>query len=93
MVRRRLVAMRHRPAPWPDAPSAEESAYDAFERAAVVIALRRLPRRQREAVTLRYFSELSEAETAAVMGCAVGSVKAYTSRGLVALGVAMEDWR
>jgi RNA polymerase sigma-70 factor (sigma-E family) len=92
-VRRRLVAMRHRPTPDPDVESAEESAYATFERAAVVIALRTLPRRQREAVTLRYFSELSEAETAALMGCSTGSVKAYTSRGIAALGIAMEDWR
>jgi DNA-directed RNA polymerase specialized sigma24 family protein len=45
-----------------------------------------LPRRQREAVVLRYFADLSEKDTAQVMGVSVGSVKAYTSRGLASLG-------
>jgi RNA polymerase sigma-70 factor (sigma-E family) len=88
-LRRRLVALRHAPKPLPDAPSAEEGAYVQVERAAVVTALRGLPRRQREAVVLRYYGDLTEADTAAVMGCSVGSVKAYTSRGLAALGVAL----
>jgi len=92
-VRRRVVALRHREKPMPDAASAEESAYAALERDAVVVALRKLPRRQREAVTLRYFSDLSEAQTAASMNCSVGAVKAYTSRGLAGLSVHMEGWR
>jgi RNA polymerase sigma factor (sigma-70 family) len=41
-----------------------------------------LPTRQRTAVVLRYWEELSEAETAEVMGCSVGAVKSATSRGL-----------
>jgi DNA-directed RNA polymerase specialized sigma24 family protein len=31
---------------------------------------------------LRYWSDLSEAETAAIMGCSIGTVKSATSRGL-----------
>jgi RNA polymerase sigma-70 factor (sigma-E family) len=52
------------------------------ERAPLVEALRRLPARQRAAVVLRYYADLSEAETAAAMGCTTGSVKRHTSRGV-----------
>lgn len=48
-------------------------------------ALRSLPERQRAAVVLRHWCDLSEADTAATMGCSVGAVKAYTSRGLARL--------
>jgi RNA polymerase sigma-70 factor (sigma-E family) len=44
--------------------------------------LRELPTRQRTALVLRYFDDLSEAEVAAVMGCSVGTVKSTTSRAL-----------
>ncbi|CAI7978719.1 MULTISPECIES: SigE family RNA polymerase sigma factor [Frankiaceae] len=92
-LRRRLVALKHAPKPMPDAASAEEGAYSLVERAAVVQALRELPRRQREAVVLRYYADMSEADAAAVMGCSVGSVKAYTSRGLAALSGKLEGLR
>ena len=48
----------------------------------LVRLLAQLPPRQRTAVVLRYWEELSEAETAAAMGCSVGAVKSATSRGL-----------
>ena len=92
-LRRRLVARKHAPRPMPDAPSAEEGAYAQVERAAVVKALHNLPRRQREAVVLRYYGDFSEADAAAVMGVSVGAVKAYTSRGLAALAEALEELR
>ena len=47
----------------------------------VVEALRTLPRRQREVLVLRYWSELSEAEIAAALGIARGTVKSSASRG------------
>lgn len=88
-LRRRLVALRHAPRPAPDAPGADEGAIAALERDELLAALRELPRRQREAVVLRHCCDLSEADTAQLMGCSVGSVKSYTSRGLVALRNAM----
>ena len=92
-LRRRLVARKHAPHPMPDAPSAEEGAYAQVERTAVVQALRGLPRRQREAVVLRYYGDLTEAAAAHVMGVSTGAVKAYTSRGLAGLALALEELR
>ena len=48
-------------------------------------ALAGLPKRQRAMVVLRYYEDLSEAETAAVMGVTVGTVKSTTSRALSTL--------
>ena len=52
-----------------------------------------LPAKQRAAVVLRYYEELSEAETAAVLGVSVGTVKSQTSRALVALRTRAGDLR
>ena len=54
----------------------------AADRDEVWSAVRQLPARQRQAVVLRYFEDLSVEETAATMGCSVGSVKSTVSRGL-----------
>jgi RNA polymerase sigma-70 factor (sigma-E family) len=48
-------------------------------------ALESLPRRQRQVVVLRYLADQSEAVTAEVLGCSVGTVKQHASRGLAAL--------
>jgi len=54
-------------------------------RDAVVRVLVRLPPRQRAVLVLRYFEQLSEAETAEALGCSVGTVKSATARGLARL--------
>ena len=48
-------------------------------------ALARLPRRQRAVLVLRYFEDLSEAQTALMLGCSVGTVKSQAARGLARL--------
>ena len=48
-------------------------------------ALAKLPKRQREVVALRYLADFSEAQTAAALGCAPGTVKSHAARGLRAL--------
>ncbi len=64
----------------------------ATDRIWVVHELRRLPRRQREAVALRHLADLSEHETAAAMGVSIGSVKTHVHRGLRALGRSMHEF-
>ena len=57
------------------------------EREAVWQALSRLPRRQRAVVVLRYFEDLSEAETARLLGISTGTVKSQASKALATLRV------
>ena len=55
---------------------------------AVVAALLTVPPRQRAAIVLRYYQDLTEAQTAEVMGCSVGTVKSQVAAGLTAPRVA-----
>jgi RNA polymerase sigma factor (sigma-70 family) len=48
-------------------------------------ALQQLPAKQRAVITLRYFEGRSEAETAAIMGCATGTVKSQASKAIAKL--------
>jgi RNA polymerase sigma-70 factor (sigma-E family) len=54
-------------------------------RTALAAAIRALPPRQRAVLVLRYFEDLTEPETAAVLGVSVGTVKSTTSRALLRL--------
>src|SRR3954447_8566442 len=85
--RRRL---RVRVVPYADLPPAAErresdrsAAY--AERDALWRAVMTLPPRTRAVLVLRYFEDLSEAETARQLGCSVGAVKSQCSRGLARL--------
>jgi RNA polymerase sigma factor (sigma-70 family) len=66
-------------------PSAEESVVAQRRRVAAARAVERLPDKLRLVVTCRYLLELSEAETAQVLGCPVGTVKSRLARGLIRL--------
>jgi RNA polymerase sigma-70 factor (sigma-E family) len=66
--------------------SAEAEAMLGEAHREVLTALRLLPPRQREAVVLRYYLDMSEDQTAKAMGVSRGTVKSATSRGLAALG-------
>lgn len=61
------------------------------ERAAVAAALARLPNRQRTALVLRYFEDLSVEQCARVMRCSVGTAKSTTARALAALRAVLEE--
>ncbi len=77
------------------------SAYDLPEAAAVLrenareilAALDTLTQRRRQVVVLRYWLDLTEAETAEVLGIAVGTVKSQTFRALAALRTVLEETR
>jgi RNA polymerase sigma-70 factor (sigma-E family) len=53
---------------------------------ALMAALRSLPKRQRQAIVLRYLAGMSEAEVSAALGVSAGSVKTHVHRGIAALG-------
>ncbi|GAA3488159.1 hypothetical protein GCM10018987_22420 [Streptomyces cremeus] len=89
-LRRRILGLKLLSKPMPDMASAEEGAYVSLERDALIKAMRGLQRRQREVLSLRYFADMTEAQVADVLGISLGSVKAYGSRGIAALRVAME---
>jgi len=58
-------------------------------RAELLDALARLTPRQRAVLVLRYFNDLTEAQTAEVLGCSPGTVKSNASRGLARLREAL----
>jgi RNA polymerase sigma-70 factor (sigma-E family) len=90
VLRHRMVVDKNTPKPPPDMPSAEHGAILQLERSAVVSALRALPDRQREALVLRYYGDLSEAQIASVMGISRGAVKSHTARAMAALRAVLE---
>jgi RNA polymerase sigma-70 factor (sigma-E family) len=56
----------------------------------VLRALRSLPPRQRTVVVLRYYCDVSEAETASIMGVSIGTVKSQASRAVASLRTTLE---
>ena len=91
VLRHRKVVDMHPPKPAPDEPSAEHAVIALLERSAVVSALHVLPGRQREAIVLRYYADLSEADIARAMGISRGAVKSHTARAMAALKSILEQ--
>jgi RNA polymerase sigma-70 factor (sigma-E family) len=89
-LRRQSRRDRHDRAAATDTGSAFESAESLVligeEHREVLLAVRRLPDRQREALVLRFYFGLAEEETARAMGISRGTVKSSLSRALAALG-------
>lgn len=75
------------------APTPEDEAMLGDRRAAVLAAVRRLPRRQQEVVLLRYWMDQSEAEIATTLHISAGSVKTHASRALAAVARTLGDDR
>jgi RNA polymerase sigma-70 factor (sigma-E family) len=93
VLRHRAVVDKHAPAAEPDMPSAEHAAIARLQRTAVISALRSLPARQREALVLRFYLDLSEEQVAAAMRISQGAVKSHTARGKAALRSLLEPER
>jgi RNA polymerase sigma-70 factor (ECF subfamily) len=71
--------------PGDPAPSPESSAVAEEQRRALLEAVNGLREEDRQAITYRYFLDLSEAEMADALGCARGTVKSRLSRALARL--------
>ena len=87
------VARRLAPDAPPDVASAEHDAVRRESHRELLEAVGRLSARHREALVLRYWLDLTEAEMAEVMGVSRGAVKSHVSRGLDALAALLEGSR
>jgi RNA polymerase sigma-70 factor (sigma-E family) len=75
----------------PPEDSAEAAVLIGERRREVISALRRLPGRQRQALVLRFYVDLSDPEIAAVMGISVNTVRSTLRRGVRALGISLRE--
>lgn len=87
---RHLRVVRLRTPREQDEASSEHAVMVREDHRELLAALAALPTRRREAIVLRYWLDLPEREIAATMGVSTGAVKSYVSRGLDALGEALE---
>ncbi|MFJ5778696.1 SigE family RNA polymerase sigma factor [Streptomyces sp. NPDC093094] len=68
-----------------EVPDTGDRMSQAEDRGVLLRALAGLPPRQRQAVVLRYWEDLTETQTAEAMGCSVGAVKSNTAKGIAKL--------
>ncbi|MFJ3216749.1 SigE family RNA polymerase sigma factor [Kitasatospora sp. NPDC086801] len=69
----------------PDAAGPEDGYARSDQRGALMAALATLPARQREAVVLRHWEDLSDSQAAVAMGCSVGAVRSHAAKGIAKL--------
>jgi RNA polymerase sigma-70 factor (sigma-E family) len=94
VLRKRQTARRHLSlARIEDAEPADSELLLATAHQQVLAAVRQLPARQREVLTLRYWANLSEAEIAQALGISRGAVKSNASRGMDKLETILGDAR
>ena len=93
VLRRRATSQAPRElAGYPEpARSAEAAVLTSEERDEIMRAVRRLPPRQREALVLRFYLDMSAEETAATMGISASSVRSATHRALASLGDMLQE--
>jgi RNA polymerase sigma-70 factor (ECF subfamily) len=91
--RRAALALRATAAQPPEdaAPSPEGAALEGEQREELLAAVNRLDERDRDILTCRYFLELSEEETSAVLGLRRGTVKSRTARALERLRAVVDQ--
>lgn len=76
-----------------DTSTAEDPSIQTVDRAAIVQALRRLPRRQREVIVLRFYADLSIEETARLLNISSNAVGVYTHRALKSISTDQQEIR
>ncbi|MDA0637014.1 SigE family RNA polymerase sigma factor [Nonomuraea sp. MCN248] len=91
VLRRRSTVFRRGVPYEPPVWSAESAAMIGEDRRAVLAALQELPPRQREALTLRYYFDLTDQEIADTMRIGASSARSTIARGLAALGRALGE--
>jgi RNA polymerase sigma-70 factor (sigma-E family) len=77
--------------PVPERADTTDAAGTVVARERLRCALLALPHRQRAAVVLRHYEDLSEADVARALHCSVGTVKSQTARGLERLRTLLDD--
>ena len=92
-LRRLMTARKHERPDDRVLPSAEEHVLLRDDQRAVLDALRCLSPRQRQALVLRYWGDMTETQVAAAMGLSNGAVKSHTSRAMAALRKTLEASR
>lgn len=92
-IRRRLIALKHAPQSTNEVTGVEAQAIAHQACVEVTDALLSLPVRQRQALVLRFYADMTEREVAEVMGISVGTVKSSVSRAKDALATRLEGQR
>ncbi len=81
----------HREVPAHTMPDTGYSVADTDDRVVLLAALAKVPDRQRAAIVLRYWDDLSVSDVAAALDCSQGTVKSQTARGLATLRAHLES--